>query len=71
MPNNRCRLLGGNGMSVVALSEPDTGQVYPLQDKLQVMPGDNAILALPGCFGQLERPFFQTFVENAKAIPFE
>ena len=71
MPNNHCRLLGGSGMSVVAFTEPDTGQVNPLQDKLQVMPGDNAILALPGWLGQLERPFFQTLVENAKPIPFE
>lgn len=58
-------------MSVVAFAESDTGQLYPLQDKLQVLPGDNAILRLPGCLGQLERPFFQTFVENAKPISFE
>lgn len=58
-------------MSVVAFAQADTGQVYPLQDKLQVMPGNNAILALPGCVRQLERSFFQTLMENAKPIPFE
>jgi hypothetical protein len=67
---DRCHFLD-SGMSVVAFTHPDTGQIYSLQDKLQVTPGDNAILALPGCLGELEGSFFQALVEYAKPVPFK
>ena len=58
-------------MSVVAFAKADTAEVYPLQDKLQILPGDNTILGLSSCFGKLEGSFFQTLVENAEPIAFK
>jgi hypothetical protein len=71
MLKGRCHFLGSNGTPVVTFAQPDTSQFYPLQDKLQVLPGNNTILGLPGCFGKLKSSFFQTLMENAKTIPFK
>ena len=69
MSKNRCRPLGSS-VAMIAFAEPDACQVYSLQDKLQVLPGDNGILALSGCFRKFEGPFFKTLVEKAKTIAF-